>query len=47
VEELGVEGGKDWSERYFKKAQFHDEFKVEPIPSGTSAANISPGSDTC
>ena len=30
--------GKDWSERYFLKTQFHDQFKVPPQPPGTIAA---------
>jgi hypothetical protein len=29
--------GKDWSERYFRKKQFHDDFKVPPIPAGELA----------
>ena len=30
--------GKDWSEKYFQKTQFHDEFKVPPVPPGELAA---------
>ena len=26
--------GKDWSERYFRKVKYHDEFTVPPIPKG-------------
>ncbi len=27
-------GGKEWSDRYFKKGQFHDDFTVAPVPAG-------------
>ena len=30
--------GKAWSDRYFGKTQFHDEFKVPPQPPGSIAA---------
>lgn len=29
-----TEGGRVWSEKYFQKVQFHDEFTVPPIPPG-------------
>jgi hypothetical protein len=29
--------GREWSERYFQKAQYHDEFKVPPQPPGDIA----------
>ena len=29
--------GKEWSDRYFQKIQFHDEFKVTPVPPGDLA----------
>ena len=27
-------GGREWSDRYFKKAQFHDDFNVAAVPAG-------------
>lgn len=27
-------GGRDWSDKYFLKTQFHDEFQVPPLPAG-------------
>jgi hypothetical protein len=32
-----TEDGKAWSEKYFQKVQFHDEFKVPPVPAGELA----------
>lgn len=29
--------GREWSDRYFGKTQFHDEFKVPPVPPGELA----------
>ncbi|MEO7319371.1 MAG: hypothetical protein ABIZ56_10320 [Chthoniobacteraceae bacterium] len=29
--------GRDWSDRYFGKTQFHDDLKVPPVPSGEIA----------
>ncbi len=29
--------GRAWSDRYFQKTQFHDEFKVPPVPPGELA----------
>ena len=30
--------GKSWSERYFRKKRFHDDYRVPPIPRGELAA---------
>ena len=27
--------GREWSDKYYNKAQFHDDFKIAPIPAGT------------
>jgi len=29
--------GREWADKYFQKMQFHDDFKVEPIPAGKLA----------